>query len=255
MEQTIRALHDGGVLTLTFDRPSRKNALTAAMYATLAEHLVDAASDPATRVAVIQGAEDVFTAGNDVEEFLQSPPTDSEAPVFRFLRALASFPKPLVAAVCGPAVGIGTTLLLHCDFVYCGDNALFSLPFVNLGLCPEAGASVLLASRIGATAATEKLMLGEPFAADEAVALGLVNRVLPAPEVASFAQGQAARLAARPAAALAATKELLRGPQRAAVLEAIEREGRMFGELLRGPAAKEAFAAFLGKRRPDFSGM
>ena len=249
----ILSLREGGVLTLTFNRAEKKNALTSAMYARLAAQLAEADADAAVRLAVIQGQETLFTAGNDVTEFLQRPPADADAPVFRFLRALADFSKPLLAAVCGPAVGIGTTLLLHCDLVYCGDNALFSLPFVNLGLCPEAASSLLLPQRIGVAAAAEKLLFGEAFAADEAEALGLVNRVLPPSEVNAFTQAQARKLADKPAASLQATKALLRGPQRPAVHAAIATEAAEFERLLRGPAAKEAFGAFLAKRKPDFS--
>ncbi len=249
----ILFLHEGGVLTITFNRSGKKNALTSAMYARLATQLAAADADSAVRVVVIQGQEALFTAGNDVTEFLQRPPADTDAPVFQFLRALADFSKPLIAAVCGPAVGIGTTLLLHCDLVYCGDNALFSLPFVNLGLCPEAASSLLLPQRIGVAAAAEKLLFGEAFAADEAEALGLVNRVLPPAEVNAFAQAQARKLAGKPAASLRATKAMLRAPQRPAVHAAIANEAAELERLLRGPAAKEAFSAFLAKRKPDFS--
>ncbi|WP_112488166.1 enoyl-CoA hydratase [Thiomonas sp. X19] len=251
----ILAYLEHGVLSLTFNRVEKKNALTSAMYAALADQLEQAAGDVQTRVLVIQGQESLFTAGNDVSEFLQRPPASMEAPVFRFLRAIADFPKPALAAVCGPAVGIGTTLLLHCDLVYAGDNALFSLPFVNLGLCPEAASSLLLPLRIGHAAANEKLLFGEPFTADEAQELGLVNRVLPPSEVNVFALQQARKLAAKPLASLMVTKTLLRQPQRAAVHAMITEEAAHFERLLKGPAAKEAFGAFLAKRKPDFSGL
>jgi enoyl-CoA hydratase/carnithine racemase len=251
----ILAHLEHGVLTLTFNRVEKKNALTSAMYAALADHLHQAAGDAQTRVLVIQGQENLFTAGNDVSEFLQRPPAGMEAPVFRFLHAMANFPKPAIAAVCGPAVGIGTTLLLHCDLVYAGDNALFSLPFVNLGLCPEAASSLLLQQRIGQLAANEKLLFGEPFAADEALELGLVNRVLPPSEVNGFVQQQARKLAAKPQASLTVTKALLRQPQREAIHAALKDEADHFERLLKGPAAKEAFSAFLAKRKPDFSAL
>ncbi len=251
----ILEMREGGVLTLTFHRVAKRNALTAAMYARLADALQAAAVDDSVRVVVFQGQAEMFSSGNDVGEFLQRPPADADAPVFRFLRAIAELPQPALAAVCGPAVGIGTTLLLHCDLVYCGDNALFSLPFVNLGLCPEAASSLLLPQRIGRAAAAEKLLFGEPFAADEALALGLVNRVLPPDEVNAFAQAQAAKLAARPAASLRATKALMRAPQRALVQQVMRDEALDFERLLKGPAAREAFTAFLAKRKPDFSAL
>lgn len=244
-----------GVLTLTFNRVEKKNALTSPMYATLADQLQQAASDAQTRVLVIQGQDKLFTAGNDVSEFLQRPPAGEQAPVFRFLHAIADFPKPMLAAVCGPAVGIGTTLLLHCDLVYAGDNALFSLPFVNLGLCPEAGSSLLLPLRIGQAPAHEKLLFGEPFTADEALDCGLVNRVLAPSEVNAYAQQQARKLAAKPSASLMTTKALLRQPLQAAVHAAIDEESGYFERMLKEPAAKEAFSAFLAKRKPDFSAL
>jgi enoyl-CoA hydratase/carnithine racemase len=134
---------EAGVLTLTLNRPARKNSLTSAMYATLADALATAVDDAAVRAVVIQGSESMFCAGNDIEEFLNQPPMGADSPVLRFLRAIATFPKPLLASVCGPAVGIGTTMLFHCDLVYAGDNAAFSMPFVNLGLCVEGAASLL----------------------------------------------------------------------------------------------------------------
>ncbi len=251
----ILAHLEQGVLTLTFNRVEKKNALTSAMYAALADHLQQAAADAQTRVLVIQGQDHLFTAGNDVSEFLQRPPAGTQAPVFRFLHAIADFGKPMLAAVCGPAVGIGTTLLLHCDLVYAGDNALFSLPFVNLGLCPEAGSSVLLPLRIGHAAANEKLLFGEPFAADEALEWGLVNRVLPPSEVNAYVQQQARKLAAKPLASLMTTKALLRQPQQEAVHAAIEVEATHFERMLKEPAAREAFSAFLAKRKPDFTAL
>ncbi len=248
---------EAGVLTLTFNRLDKKNAITADMYTALADALNEAADNDALRVVVIQGHEQVFTAGNDLADFLQNPPdverTDADAaPVVRFLTSLRTFPKPLLAAVTGPAVGIGTTLLLHCDLVYAGDNAAFSLPFVNLGLCPEAGASLLLPALTGYPRAAEKLLLGEAFYAEEAVEMGLVNRILPPGEVKAYAQAQAAKLAAKPAASLRATKALMKMGQ--VGLQAIMGEElKLFGALLRGPAAKEAIQAVMDKRKPDFS--
>ncbi|MFT4189966.1 MAG: enoyl-CoA hydratase [Comamonas sp.] len=267
MSDILQDRSDDGVLTLTFNRLDKKNALTQAMYATLAQALTDAAGDAAVRVVVLQGDVTVFSAGNDIADFLarsQAPAQgeggaggvfDAGRPVFTFLRALVTFPKPLLAAVCGPAVGIGTTLLLHCDLVYAGDNAAFSLPFVNLGVCPEAGSSLLLPQLLGAHRAAEALLLGEPFMAEAALEVGLVNRVLPPTEASAYAQAQARKLAAKSQAALLAAKRLLRQTQREAVLARIDEEAEVFAGLLRGPASQEAFNAFLEKRRPDFSGL
>lgn len=252
----ILAHHEASVLTLTFNRLDKKNAITAAMYTALADALTEAAGDDTVRVVVFQGHEQVFTAGNDLADFKNNPPKVGEgegpAPVFRFLEALRTFPKPLLAAVAGPAVGIGTTLLLHCDMVYAGDNAAFSLPFVNLGLCPEAGASLLLPNLVGFQRAAEKLLLGEAFYAEEARDMGLVNRVVPPTEVNGYAQAQARKLAAKPAASLRITKALMKQPltQLPALMQD---EIAHFGELLRGPAAKEAIGAIMEKRKPDFS--
>jgi len=244
-----------GVLTLTLNRVAKKNAFTQAMYAELAQQLEQAARDTGVRVVVVQGHETVFSAGNDIADFLQHPPTDLDAPVFRLLRAVASFPKPLLAAVCGPAVGIGTTLLLHCDLVYAGDNAAFAVPFVNLGLCPEAASSLLLPQLMGYHRAAEALLLGEPFMAEAALEVGLVNRVVPPTEANGMAQAQARKLAAKPLASLLATKQLLKQGQQAQVLAQMQSEAQVFGRLLGEPAAKEAFSAFMDKRKPDFSAL
>ena len=243
---------EAGVLTLTFDRLDKKNAITADMYAALADALAGAADDAAVRAAVIQGHEQVFSAGNDLVDFLDAPPPGADAPVWRFLHALADFPKPLVAAACGAAVGVGTTLLLHCDLVYAGDNARFSLPFVNLGLCPEAASSLLLPHRIGHARAAEALLLGEPFGAEQALEWGLVNRVLPPREANAHAQAQARRLAEKPLAALIETKRFLKADLAEAVRRRLADEGEVFARLLHEPAAREAFDAFLARRKPDF---
>ena len=244
---------DAGVLTLTLNRLARKNALTADMYAALADALARAEADAAVRVVVLQGHETVFSAGNDIADFLDAPPASPDRPVFRFLRGISAFPKPLLAAVCGPAVGVGTTLLFHCDLVYAGDNAAFSMPFVNLGLCPEAASSLLAPRMFGYHRAAEALLLGEPFFAEAALEVGLANRVLPPTEVNAYAQAQARKLAAKPLAALVETKRLLKKGQAAAVAERIEEEGASFSRMLREPAAREAFSAFMEKRKPDFS--
>lgn len=242
-----------GVTTLTINRVDKKNSLTAAMYAAMADTLQQAQSDDAVRVVVIQGDVTVFSSGNDIGDFLSGPPATAEAPVSRFLRAIATFPKPLLAAVCGPAVGVGTTLLFHCDLVYAGDNAAFSMPFVNLGLCPEAASSLLVPQMMGYHRAAEALLLGEPFMAEAALEVGLVNRIVPPLEANAFAQAQARKLAAKPLASLVETKRLMKKGQMAQVLAQMDEEGQSFGRMLREPAAKEAFTAFMEKRRPDFS--
>jgi len=244
---------DAGVTTLTINRVEKKNSLTAAMYAALAQGIAQAAQDSSQRVLVIQGHETVFSAGNDVADFLNQPPTGNDAPVFHFLQGIATFPKPLLAAVCGPAVGVGTTMLLHCDLVYAGDNAAFSLPFVNLGLCPEAASSLLLPRLMGYQRAAEALLLGEPFMAEAALEVGLVNRVLPPTEANAFAQQQARKLAAKPLSSLTQTKRLLKSADTAAVVERLQEEGQVFRRMLTEPAAKEAFGAFMQKRKPDYS--
>ena len=244
---------EDGVATLSFNRLERKNSITSAMYAAMADAIEQAAADAAVRVLVIQGHETVFSAGNDIGDFLNQPPATAEAPVFRFLRGIAGFPKPVIAAVSGPAVGIGTTLLFHCDLVYAGDNAAFSMPFVNLGLCPEAASSLLVPQMFGYHRAAEALLLGEPFMAEAVLQAGLVNRVLPPTEANAYAQAQARKLAAKPLSALVETKRLMKQGQATRVLEQMAEEGASFGRMLREPAAREAFTAFMEKRRPDFS--
>ena len=246
---------ESGVMTLTLNRLERKNSITSAMYGLLADAIEQVTADPAIRVVVLQGHETIFCAGNDIGDFLNQLPAGTDAPVFRFLRGIATFPKPLVAAVCGPAVGIGTTLLLHCDLVYAGDNAAFSLPFVNLGLCPEAASSLLVPQMLGYHRAAEALLLGEPFMAEAALEVGLVNRVVPPLECNSVAQAAARKLAAKPPSSLAETKRLMKYGMQAQVLRQMAEEGASFGRMLGEPAAKEAFGAFMDKRKPDFSSL
>ena len=246
---------ESGVMTLTLNRVDKKNSFTAAMYATLADALTQAGTDNAVRVVLFQGHETVFSAGNDIGDFLNKPPNGPDAPVFRFLHAVATCPKPLMAAVCGPAVGIGTTLLLHCDLVYAGDNAMFSMPFVNLGLCPEAASTLLVPKLMGYQRAAEVLLMGDPFMAEAALEVGLVNRVVPPTEASALAQQQARRLAAKPLSSVMETKRLLKASLTPAVLERMREEGAVFGRMLQEPAAKEAFSAFLDKRKPDFTSL
>jgi enoyl-CoA hydratase/carnithine racemase len=244
---------EDGVRTVSFNRLERKNSITAAMYAALAEAVSSAVDDPAVRVLVFQGHETVFSAGNDIGDFLNAPPSDPDAPVWRFMRALAAFPKPVIAAVSGPAVGIGTTMLFHCDLVYAGDNAAFSMPFVNLGLCPEFASSLLVPQMLGYHRAAEALLLGEPFMAEAALEVGLVNRVVPPTEANAYAQAQARKLAAKPLSSLVETKRLMKKGQAAQIMASMGEEGQSFGRMLREPAAREAFGAFMAKRKPDFS--
>jgi enoyl-CoA hydratase/carnithine racemase len=243
---------DAGVMTITFNRLDKKNSITASMYATMADAVAQAAADASVRVVLFQGHESIFSAGNDIGDFLNQPPSTQESPVFRFLRGIATFEKPMLAAVAGPAVGIGTTMLFHCDLVYAGDNAAFSMPFVNLGLCPEAASSLLAPRMFGYHRAAEALLMGEPFFAEAAQEVGLVNRVVPPTEVNAYAQAQARKLAGKPLSSLIETKRLMKGDTHA-VLQKMDEEGKSFGRMLREPAAKEAFGAFMEKRKPDFS--
>ena len=242
-----------GVMTITLNRVSKKNAFTQAMYAAMADALQQAQTDAQLRALVFQGHETIFSAGNDIGDFLHAQAATQDSPAFRFLRAISTFPKPIVAAVCGPAVGIGTTMLFHCDLVYAGDNAAFSMPFVNLGLCPEAASSYLAPQLMGYGRAAEALLLGEPFLAESALEMGLISRIVPPSEANALAQRQARKLAAKPLSALIETKRLMKKGQASMVAERMVEEGASFGRLLREPAAREAFTAFMEKRQPDFS--
>ncbi|PKO83935.1 MAG: enoyl-CoA hydratase [Betaproteobacteria bacterium HGW-Betaproteobacteria-11] len=242
-----------GICRIVINRPEKKNALTAGMYRALTESLTAAEADPAVRVILIQGAGGNFTAGNDLADFLDQPPTSEEAPVFRFLERFATLEKPFVAAIQGVAVGVGTTILLHCDLVYAGSSARFLLPFANLGLTPEAACSLLLPQCIGHPRAAELLMLGESFSARAALDCDLINAVLPDDEVLAHSLERCHKLAAQPAASIRLTKQLLKRTQRQAVLETMQLEGEIFKQRLSSPEAKEAFSAFLEKRPPDFS--
>jgi enoyl-CoA hydratase/carnithine racemase len=241
------------IRVIRFNRADKKNALTHEMYEALIVALREADADPLVRCILFAGSETAFSAGNDIADFLQNPPTGSDAPVMRLLALLTEVHKPMLAAVCGPAVGIGTTLLLHCDLVACGQQTAFVLPFVNLGLCAEGGASLLLAQRIGAARAREWLMLGEPVDARTALDAGLVNRVLPNEHVFAEVLAWAQKLAAKPPTALAATRRLIHQGSLQAARDAIASEAAEFRHLLQSAEAKEAFAAFIEKRKPDFS--
>ncbi|MFM0003218.1 enoyl-CoA hydratase [Paraburkholderia dipogonis] len=252
MTMDILVERANGVLTIAFNRPDRKNAITAAMYQTMADALVEAQGDASVRAILIRGSAGIFSAGNDLEDFMKTPPMGENAPVFQFLRAISSAEQPVVASVAGPAVGIGTTLLLHCDLVYAADTASFSLPFTQLGLCPEAASSLLLQRVAGYQAAAEKLLLGEAFDAAEAQRMGFVNRLLPAAEVDAFAVSQVAKLAALPASSLRVTKSLMKRASHQELRTQMSEEAVHFGKMLLAPEAREAFKAFFEKRKPDF---
>jgi enoyl-CoA hydratase/carnithine racemase len=249
----ILTTKESGVLTIRFNRPDKKNSVTAAMYEVLARTLAEASADQAVRVVVFAGNEQIFCAGNDLGDFVKNPPDASDAPVWQFLRILSAFPKPVIAAVCGAAVGIGTTMLLHCDLVFAGDNAMFSLPFVNLGLCPEAASSLLLPKLTGYQRAARALLTGDAFDANTALQMGLVNQVLPVDETFAFAQREAAKLVAKPLGAIVETKRLMKADERAATEDRMNEEAAVFGKMVTAGAAQEAIAAFAEKRKPDFS--
>jgi enoyl-CoA hydratase/carnithine racemase len=253
MTTDILATRRGASLELAFNRPSRKNALTNAMYEALAAGLAEAESDAGVRVIVFHGDEQAFTAGNDLGDFLATPPHGEDSPVFRFIRAVLAGTKPLVAAVNGPAVGIGTTLLLHCDLVYAGENARFILPFAALGLLPEFASSLVLPRIAGHHRAAEMLLLGEPFDARQGLAAGFVNKVLPAAETLAAARMAADRICALPPKSVRLTRALLRSRDKDAIAARAVEEGAHFSTMLREPAAREAMAAFMEKRKPDFS--
>ena len=242
-----------GIARIEIDRPDKKNALTAAMYQAMADAINAAEADAKVRVLLIHGKPGLFTAGNDLQDFLDQPPRDDQRPVFQFLYAISQAQKPIIAAVAGAAVGIGTTMLLHCDLVYAAPNARLQLPFVNLGLVPEAASSLLLPALIGYQRAAELLLLGEPFSAQKARDIGLVTEVVPEDQLFDTAMAQAKKLAGKPAASLRLTKRLMKQGQAAAVAQRIKLESGHFAERLDSPEAKEAFSAFLEKRKPDFS--
>ena len=242
-----------GILQITMNRPDKKNALTLAMYEAMTAGMIDAAEESAVRVIVIAGTEACFTAGNDLGDFLNSPPADQDSPVFQFLKALVSARKPVVAVVHGPAVGIGTTMLLHCDLIYASASARFQLPFVNLGLSPEAASSLLLPQLLGYHRAAELLLLGEAIDANTALHWGLVNAVRPDEELDGYALHRAEQLAAQPPNAVQLSKVLMRRTSPAAIEETMAEEGRHFMARLRSPEAREAMQAFLERRPADFS--
>ena len=243
------------VLILRLNRPDKKNALTQVMYSAMAEALKAADENPTVRSILFTGTPDCFCSGNDIADFLQMKtitPSD-DVPVLRFMKTLAAMTKPVVAAVNGPAIGVGTTALLHMDLAYAGEKARFQLPFVNIGICPEYAATYLLPRMIGHVKAAELTMLGEPFTAQQALDYRLINAVLPDAEVFEHALAKAQRLAEQPPAALRTTKELLKRWRKPLIDEIIPAEAVHFMSMLQGAEAKEALTAFLQKRKPDFS--
>jgi enoyl-CoA hydratase/carnithine racemase len=242
-----------GVARIAIARPEKKNAITVAMYQAMADAIGAAHDDGAVRAILIHGEPDIFTAGNDLEDFLKNPPAGMDAPVFQFMQMLGLAEKPVVAAVNGAAVGIGTTMLMHCDLVYCADNAMFSMPFVSLGVCSEFASSLTIPLAAGFHKAAEKLLLAEPISAEEALDMKIVNRILPPGEVLDYAIRQAERFNALPPASVRETKRLMKASWRAMTEKLIVDEAKTFEKLLRGAEAKEAFTAFFERRKPDFS--
>jgi enoyl-CoA hydratase/carnithine racemase len=241
-----------GIVSVVLDRPDRKNAITSEMYARLRDALQAADTDRATRVLLLSGNGGNFTAGADIAEF-QKPLTQFPSPAIQFLQTLSTVRKPVVAAIEGHAIGIGTTLLLHCDIVYAAQTARFKLPFVNLGLCPEGASSYLLPKMAGYKLAAQLLMQGEEFDAATAVRAGIVTEVTPAGDAISAGLACAHALAAKPPASLQATKMLLRRGDAEAVAATLLVEADQFGQRRTSEEAREAFAAFFEKRAPDFS--
>ena len=250
---SIRTATLGGVATIEIARPEKKNALTLAMYSAMTEAVVGAGADNAVRALLFAGQPGIFTSGNDLEDFMQRPPLGEDSPVWRFMRALMACDKPILAAVTGAAIGIGATLLLHCDLVYVSDQARLAMPFVSLGLVPEFASTWLVPRLMGPARASAMLLLGEPFTAHEAVDLGLANAVLPPQEVLLHTRRMAERFNALPPGAVRATKRLMRNATRASLEQALQAEATGFTERLHSPEAQEAFQAFFQKRKPDFT--
>lgn len=250
---SIRVETINGVARIGIARPEKKNAITVAMYQAMADAIAAAHDDNTVRALLIHGDPNVFTAGNDLEDFMKNPPSGPDAPVFQFMQMLGLAEKPVVAAVNGAAVGIGTTMLMHCDLVYCADNAMFSMPFVSLALCSEFASSLTIPLAAGYHRAAEKLLLSEPMSAEEALDMKIVNRILAPGQVLDYAIKQAERFNALPPASVRETKRLMKLSWRAMSEKLIVEEAKSFEKLLRGAEAKEAFTAFFENRKPDFS--
>jgi enoyl-CoA hydratase/carnithine racemase len=243
----------GSILRVQLNRPTKRNAMTSAMYLALAGIFSEAANNENTRVVLWHGAGDSFSAGNDLEDFLKNPPGPGNFPQARLMEALVNFDKPLVAAVHGAAIGGGTTMLTHCDFVYAGESTKFQMPFINLAVVPEFGSSYSVPARIGHLRAAELILLGGPFDARRAAELGLVTQVISDKDVLARATETAGKLAAKPPRALQASKRLMKQPFREQIKAAMKAENEEFSAQVRSEDAKEAFTAFLEKRKPDFA--
>jgi len=240
----------GNILSIQLHRPDKKNAMTSSMYTTMAELLNGAAKDDQVRVVLWHAAGNSFSAGNDIEDFMKNPPGQGESPQAQLIQALINFEKPLIAAVQGAAIGGGTTMLAHCDFVYAGESAKFQLPFVNLALVPEFGSSYLLPLRFGYTRAAELILLGKQFDAPRAAELGLVTQVVPDQSLLATATETARTLAAKPAAAVQASKRLMKRALREPMEQAVKLENEVFAERVRSDDANQAFLAFFARRQP-----
>jgi enoyl-CoA hydratase/carnithine racemase len=245
--------HIGSILRIQLNRPTKRNAMTSAMYVALADIFNEAANDENKHVVLWHGAGDSFCAGNDIDDFLKNPPGPGESPQACLMNALVNFDKPLVAAVHGAAIGGGTTMLTHCDFIYAGESTRFQMPFINLAVVPEFGSSCSVPARIGHVRAAELILLGAPFDARRAAEWGLVTEVVPDMDLRARATETARNLAAKPAAALQASKRLMKRPFREQIKAAIKAENEEFSTQVRSEDAKEAFTAFLEKRKPDFT--
>lgn len=252
MSEHIIKEKEGYILKLTMNRPAKKNAITAAMYGAIADALAEANDDDQIRVVYITGTADSFTSGNDLTDFLQNPVTDENSPVSRFLYHVNHFTKPMVAAVNGLAIGVGVTMLLHCDLVYAAESAVFQMPFVNLAVVPEAGSTYIMPRMMGHQRAAELLMLCEKFGADEAHAVGIVNQVLADDALQSVAWQKAVALSQKPPESLRLTKMLLRKGETAVIAERIKEEGAIFRERLVSDESREVMMAFMEKRQPSF---
>ena len=248
---SVQARREGAVCAIAIDRPAKKNAITAEMYDAFAAAIRGAEADDQVRVLLVHGSAEVFTAGNDLEDFLQRPPTGEDSPVFRYISEMSGAQKPVVAAVNGLAIGIGTTLLLHCDVVYAASDARFSLPFASLGVVPEFASSYLLPLVAGHARAAEMLMLAEPFDAERAREAGIVSRVFPAAEVLPAAWRAAQRIASLPPESIRLTKSLMKRAHAGAIQEQLRLEGAHFRRMLGEPAARDALQAFAQKRKPQ----
>lgn len=254
MSQYLLIDRSDAVLTLSMHRPEKKNALTRDMYSAMAAAINSAQNDDSLRAVIIQGSDSCFTSGNDVSDFIDVPPSGPNSPVYDFLQAICHATKPLIAAVNGPAVGVGTTMLLHCDLVYVAEDAKLKMPFVNLGLCPEAGSSFLLPRLLGHLRAAELLLLGDMISGQRAAEMGLANHALPAGQpVLDAARAAALRIAAMPPSSIRLSKQLIKQGVTQIAEEVMQREGEYFAELLKGPEAREALTAFMQKRKPVFN--